>query len=92
MGARSLFTIDRAPRTIRHSRRTSMTPPRASAFEDYANYRQNCINIAQSVRDRAITAANEKFDQEYAAAMTNEAQAREWYDTENTPAPDTQTL
>ena len=69
-----------------------MATQRTKAFEGYANYRQNCINIAQSVRDRAITAANEKFDQEYAAAMTNEAQAREWYDTENSPTQEVSKL
>ena len=92
MGARSLFTIDRAPCTTRTNRRTSMTTPQAKAFDDYANYRQNCINIALAIRDRDITTANQKFDQEYADAMTNEANSRKRYDTGNTPTQKVSTL
>ena len=62
-----------------------MTTPRLQAFHEFAVYRQNCINIAQAARDRAIAAANERFEQECTSAMANETQARKWYDEENTP-------
>ena len=65
-----------------------MTTPRLEAFQEYAVYRQNCINIAQAIRDRTIAAANERFEQDQAAALANETQAREWYDSEHTSIPD----